>query len=233
MSYTYSTWKSALAQLGVYSESNADFVAILPSVIDYAEDRIYRELDLLSTRVRDSSSNLSANSRNFTLPTSQGVFRTVESINVITPVGATTSNGTRNQLTRVQKRVIDYLYPSEVASAATAFPSAFAMVSNTLVIMGPAPGAAFNVEVIGTIQPNALSASNTTTYLTTYLPDLFMAASMVFLSGFQKNFGSQADTPQQAVSWEAQYQTLLQSAMAQNQRAQFNLAMSMPKGAAA
>jgi len=39
-----------------------------------------------------------------------------------------------------------------------------------------------------------------------------MAASMVFGSGFMRDFGSQTDDPQQSGSWETQYQALLRSA---------------------
>jgi hypothetical protein len=91
----------------------------------------------------------------------------------------------------------------------------------TDVLVGPAPDDTYNVEVIGTVNPTPLSAANTTTYLTLYLWDLFVAASMVFMTGFQKNFGSQADDPKMAVSWESTYKTLFQSADLVDSRQRF------------
>lgn len=48
--------------------------------------------------------------------------------------------------------------------------------------------------------------------------DLFVAAAMVFMSGYQKNFGAQADDPKMAMSWETQYQALLRGAMDEEAR---------------
>lgn len=218
MAYNYATWKSALAQLGVYEETNAAFVAILPSVIDYAEQRLYRDLNLLATVVRDTSSTTTANARNFTLPTASGRFVVVDAINIFTPAGEQT---TRNPVLPVSLNYIDMAWPEADAPDADTYPSHFAMVTDQTISWGPTPGAEFVVEVIGHIRPDPLSASNTQTFLTLYLPDVFMAASMIFLSGFQKNFGAQADDPRQAQSWEGQYQALLSSANVEEIRRKF------------
>ena len=71
------------------------------------------------------------------------------------------------------------------------------------------------------VQTCALPISNTTTILTTYVPDLFMAASMVFASGYMRNFGSQADDPRMSQSWENQYQLLKASAQTELARQRF------------
>ena len=39
-----------------------------------------------------------------------------------------------------------------------------------------------------------------------------VAAMMIFMSGYMRDFGSQADNPQQANSWESQYNNLFKSA---------------------
>lgn len=206
MSLTYSTYVSTIANLMVTSTSQAEFVQILPSIIDYAEQRAYRELDLLSTVVRDRTGVLTVNDRNFTLPSAQGRFVVVDGVNIL-------SNGVRTaQLEPVSLEFLDAAWPSETSTAASATPQYFAMVTDQIMSMAPAPGTAWGVEVIGHIRPTPLSASNTTTYLTTYLPDIFVAASMIFASGYQKNFGSQSEDPKMAASWEAQYQMLKASA---------------------
>jgi hypothetical protein len=57
-----------------------------------------------------------------------------------------------------------------------------------------------------------MSVTNPVTFLTQYLPDLLVAAGMIFASGYMRDFGSQSDNPQQSNSWESQYQTLFKSA---------------------
>lgn len=218
MSYTYTTYTAALAELMVTDPANPDFVAILPSIIDYAEQRSYRELDLLNTVVRDSSGVFSASNRNFTLPTASGVFVTVLGINAITPAGSPPDTGTRNQLVPTTRDYLDAVWPSVTG---TGLPVNFAMITQGTIIVGPWPDAGYTVEVVGTIRPTPLSASNTSTFLTLYLPDLFMAASMVFASGFMRNFGSQADDPKMAQSWETQYKTLFASANVEEMRKKF------------
>lgn len=218
MSYTYASYTSALAELMVTTPLDPDFVAIEPSIITYAEQRIYRELDLLSTIVRDSSSTLTANSRNFTLPTGQGRFVTTQGFNVYTPVNTMT---TRNQLVPTTRDFLDATWPSETASTTPSVPANFSMITDQQIIVGPPPDATYTVEVIGTIRPASLSVANPTTFLTLYLPDLFLMCSMIFASGYQKNFGSQADDPKMAASYESQYQFLKESALVEQLRAKW------------
>lgn len=215
MSLTYSTYVSALTTMMVTSATNPAFVAILPNIIDYAEQRCYRELDLLSTVTTDASKTLTAGSRSFVLPTTPATFITVQEVNVITPAGYAPDVGQRNPLLAVSKEFLNQVYNSSTGASAPLF---FAMLNNSTILVGPWPDQGYTVEVVGTIRPAPLSASNTTTFLSTYLPDLFLAASMIFASGYQKNFGAQADDPKMAMSWEDQYGRLLASANAEEMR---------------
>ena len=99
MSLNYTTYVSQLANLMVVSSADTNFATFLPGCIDYAEQRIYREIDLLYTQVTTATSAtiLSSGDRNFTLPTTNGTYITVDNINVITPVGTLSSAGTRTQ----------------------------------------------------------------------------------------------------------------------------------------
>lgn len=215
MSLTYATWLAELSRLCVIDSTDADFVANLPSCIDYAEQRLYRELDLLNTVTRDTGL-LTVGTRSFTLPSNNGRFVTTQGFNVITPAGVTVpDSGTRNPLVPTSRDVLDLLWPSTTGAT---LPTMFAMISDQQIVVGPAPGSAYTIEVIGTIRPTALSASNTTSYLTTYLPDLFLAASMIFMSAYMRNWGAQADDPRMAVNWSAEYDKLLVSANVEEQR---------------
>lgn len=215
MSYNYTQYQAALSLETVIPATNADFIAILPTIIDLAEQRIYRELDLLSTIVRDTSGVLTANSRNFTLPQGSGRFVTTQGFNVFTPVNTTTL---RNQLTPASRDYLDSVWPSEAAATTPSVPVSFAMITDQTIIVGPPPDAAYVMEVIGTIRPAPLSSTNATTFLSLYLPDLFFAASMVAMSGYMRNFGSQADDPKMAQSWDQQYEAFKSSALIEEVR---------------
>lgn len=215
MSYTYSSLVTILAERLSVSATDTDFVADLPTIIDDAEQRCYRDLDLLSTIVRDQSTSTTPNSRTFTLPTASGRFVVLDGVNVIV-------NGARNPCVRSSKEVIDLTWPSETASSATVVPTEFAMISDQVLIFGPPPGGTWNVECIGTIRPAPLSVSNTTTFLTLYLSDLFLAACMVSATGgLLRNYGASSDDPRMALNWDGEYNKRLASANTEEMRRKF------------
>lgn len=217
MSLTYAQFVTTTANLLATPEDNTDFLQVLPSAIDYAEGRIYRQFALLATQVSVSGDPMTA--RTYTLPTpATGPFEVIERINIVD------GDGVRTGLTPVSRDVLDTLWPSNSAPDASSIPSMFAMLTDQTIVVGPVPGAAVDVEIVGFINPTPLSSTNTTTYLTTNLPDLFVTAAMVFLSGWQKNFGSQSDSPAQAVSWESQYQVLSQGVAEVDARQAFEAA---------
>lgn len=215
---TYAEYVQALSNTLVVPSNDPNFLAELPSIITDAEQRIYRELDLLDTVVRDATGTLTANSRNFTFPQH---FVVSESMNVFAPG--------RTQLIPTTREFIDAIYPDETAVSTPSVPKYYAMITDQTIIVGPPPDAAYNFEVIGTIRPAPLSATNTTTYLSLYLPDLFLAASMVFGTGYLQNFGAQSDNPQSAVSWESHYQTLKGSADIEENRKKYASQAWTPK----
>ena len=218
MSYTYSTWVAAIANETVLDPTDANFLAQISSSIDYGEQRLYRDLDLLGTVIRDTGT-LTAGTRTFTLPSNLGRFVVTNGFNVITPVGTTPDSGTRNQLTPCSRDVLDVLWPSTTGAGV---PEKYAMITDQEIIVGPASLAAYTIECIGTIRPTPLSANNTTTALTLYYPDLWFAVTMIFWAGYMRNFGSQADDPKMAVSWESQYQALLASANIEEARKKYS-----------
>ena len=209
MALDYSTYVSQIANLMVVGSTDANFQTMLPGMIDYAEGRCYRELDLLATRVSTTVS-LSSGVRTVSLSTTSGYTRVVENLNVYTSTSVTSSNATRSPMTMVSRDFIDAVYPS--AANNTGVPLFAAMASDTQVLLGPSPSAGYTMEVVGTIQPTPLSSSNDETFLTLNLPDLFVAASMVFGSAYMRDFGAQSDNQEMGVSWEGQYKALFMSA---------------------
>lgn len=219
MSYTYSSFTTALAAEMEVSPTDADFLAILPVLIDDSEMRIYRDLDLLASIVTVTGTT-SSNTRNFALPTSSGHMLVVDAINVLD------SSGTRYPVTPATREGVDFLYPSNTPPGSPSFPKIFARIDDLNVLFGPAPDSTYAVEVIGTIRPTPLSASNTTTYLSNYLSDLFFAGAMISAAGYMRNFGSQGDDPKMATSWQSQYDARLASAKQEEMRKSYVSAQS-------
>jgi hypothetical protein len=200
MNYDY--YKNDIALLMEVAADDPNYVAQLPSLIAAGENRIYRELDLLSTIVTDSSIAFTANIRKLTLPTAIH-FVTTQQFNVITPVGAANPDaGLRNPLTMVTKEYLDAVWGS---STGAGVPKWAAMLDDQNIIVGPWPDAAYKVETIGTVQPAPLSATNPTTFLTLYLYDLFQAASMIAAMEYQRDATG-------VQSWQGAYSQLSASA---------------------
>lgn len=218
MSLTYATYVSSLANLLVVPAGDAGFQAVLPNIIDDAEQRLYRELDLLSASVR-ATGTLTAGTRTFNLPSTNGTFIVTDELNVITPAGTTDPEaGTRNSLVPTSNEMLNNLWPSVTGSTV---PQYFAMLDQDTVLVGPWPVASYTVEVVGMIRPNAISTSNATTLLSVFFPDLMIAASMVFAAAYQKNFGAAVDDPKMAVTWESHLQALITSAQTEEARKVF------------
>ena len=215
-------------------QSDTDFSIVIPAIIEYAEQRIYRDLNLLNTTVRDNTVTLVPNSRDVPLPSTvtgstQG-FTTITGVSVLTPVGTTSSNGTRNPLTRSWQGIVDFLYPSDVSSGSGSVPSVFAVIGSTnpsgsaspTMIVGPSPGSSFAVEITGTFRPTALSSTNTTTYISAQLSDMFIAASMVYVADNMKQSGQPPHNPPLSQMWEARYMSFLQSAKQEDVRRRYS-----------
>ena len=219
MSITYSNYLTSIANLMPVPTGDPGFVTMVPNMIDDAEQDLYRTLDLLNTVTRDSTTALTAGNRNFTLPSSIGTFVVTQELNVITPVGTSNPDaGTRNPLTPITKEALDFMWPSSNGSTV---PTYFAPVTQGVFVVGAWPDQAYQVEVVGTIRPAPLGSSNTTTLLSVYFPDLFVARSMVFAAAYMKNFGAAVDDPKSGVTWEQHFGTMLKSAQTEEVRKKF------------
>lgn len=217
---TWTSYLDTIARLAVVEPTNVDYIAVAPQMVNYAELRIYRDLDFLQTVTASTGHSLLAARRSLTIPL--GLFITLQDVNVITPLGTSDPDaGRRNPLLATSKEYLAAVYDD---ANSMGLPRYFALINPTTIAFGPWPDSNYAAELIGTVRPPGLSAANTTTFLSTYLPDLFIMASMIWISGYQRNFGRQSDDPQMAVSYESQYMTLLKSAMVEEARKKFQSA---------
>lgn len=200
---TYAEYVATLENLLIYEAGNTEFTQILPSAIEYAENRIYREVDFLAMRTTNATVSTVSGTRTITIP---AAFLVVESICAYSPAGSTIATGTLLPLTAVSKEFLQNFWPNATAAGV---PSYYAPVSQSSYLIGPTPNGAYLLEIVGVQQPAPLSGTNTTTVISTQVPDLLIAASMVYMTGYQRAFDQQSSDPEQAQSWEGQYQTLL------------------------
>jgi hypothetical protein len=209
-----------IAELAVVDQTDANYLAILPAMITYAENRMYRDLDFLFTSTSVTGYTITSGSRQIIIP--EGTIVVSEQINVITPAGQSNPDaGTRTPLLPTTKEYLDAVYGS---SSYTGFPQYFAPFNDNLFLVGPYSDATYFVEIVGTYRPASLSSTNTTTFISLYLPDVFIMASMIYISAYQRNFGRQSDDPQMAQSYEAQYNALLKGAAVEEARKKFEAA---------
>ena len=183
-------------------EQDADFQAILPSAILFAENMILRDLDLLSTRVQDDSGQLTQNRKLFILPVNIGSFIVVETIRPIV-------DGVYGQpLLPVSHETINVLYPSEDAPSQPSVPQFWAPRDQATVFVAPPPDQDYFMSCFGTQRPASLDPKNTIgTFISTQLPDLFLAAECCFLIGaWQKNWSPQGDDPATSQGWLSEYE---------------------------
>lgn len=182
-------------------EEDADLRAILPAAITAAENRILRDLDLLATRVTDDTGRLTQNRRQFILPTDVGTFIVLE---ILRPI----ISGVYGQpLLPTSRETIDMMWPSEQAPSQPSIPQYWAPIDQATVIVGPPPDQNYYMQCFGTMRPASLNPkSQPGTFISTQLPDLFLAAQLCWLTGgWQKNWSPQADDPATAAGWEAEY----------------------------
>lgn len=220
------SYLNQIATMAVVEPSNAEFLVILPQAITYAENRIYRDLDFLFTSIANSTYTLSANSRTITIPISNfspdgGSLVVCEQINLITPAGSSNPDSAiRVPLLPTTKEFLDAVYSS---SAATGQPKYFCPFgdgqTNYTFLVGPYSDQTYYVEIVGTYRPASLSATNPTTFVSLYFPDLLIMASMVYIAAYQRNFSSSmSNDPQMPINYETQYQMLLKSAISEENR---------------
>jgi len=215
------SYVTQIATMAVVAETDPNFLNILPQMITYAENRIYRDIDFLFTSISSTAFSLTVGSRAISVPS--GTFVVPEQINLITPAGVVNPDlGARVPLLPTTKEFLDAVYGD---STATAQPKYFAPFDDYTFLVGPYPDNSYRVEIVGTYRPDSMSASNKTTFISLYLPDLFIMASMIYAAAYQRNFTSaQGNDPQMPVTYETQYQALLKGAVSEENRKKFEAA---------
>jgi hypothetical protein len=214
------SYVTQIATMAVVQEADPAFQIILPQMITYAENRMFRDLDFLFTSIATTAYGMTAGSRQISVPA--GTFVVPEQINVL--VGSSNPDlATRVPLLPTTKEFLDACYGSG-AVANRGLPQYWVPFDDYTFLVGPYPDQSYPCELVGTYRPDSLSATNKTTFISLYLPDLFIMASMIYVSAYQRNFGRANDDPQMAITYESQYQVLLKNADLEENRKKFEAA---------
>lgn len=210
---------------GVVVGVDVAFNAIIPQMLNYAELRIQRDLDMLPTQTT-LTYVLPVGTNQISLDADDLV--TVQTINV-------TVNNAPQPVLPTTKEFIQNVYGSTATSGP---PQYFAMyggdyatggTTSNYILIGPYSDIQYNLMLTGTVRAPTLYQSATpslaatgTTFISTYYPDLLIMASMVYISAYQRNFGRMSDDPAMAQSYEGQYQALVRSAITEENRKKFS-----------
>jgi hypothetical protein len=230
---TYNGYVTQVATMAVVNTQTTNSIVvgvdqafndIIPQMLNYAELRIQRDLDLLPLQTSNTYA-LTVGQNLLQIPVSD--FVTIQTLGV--------NSGTALiPLLPATKEFLQNVYGD---SASLGVPAYFAMMGGdaatsgntyTNVNVGPYPDSNYPVTVVGTTRMATLYQSATTnaaatgtTFISTYLPDLLVMASLIYISAFQRNFGRMSDDPAMAQSYEGQYQVLVKGAATEEFRKKF------------
>jgi hypothetical protein len=231
---TYNGYVSQIATLtvmqtqtvsGVVSGLEPDFNSVIPQAINYAELRIQRDLDLAQSVVENDTYFLSIGAPTVTIDVND--YITLQTMSVVSGTATT-------PILPTSKEYLQNVYPD---TSATGTPQFFAPytgdalttgATSQIWLLGPVPDQAYPLVLTGTVRmislnsfANTAQAGTKMTFISMYLPDLLIMASMIYIAGFQRNFGRQSDDPAMAVSYESQYTGLLKGATVEEARRKF------------
>jgi len=190
MSWTYTTLKSAIQDYTENTEST--FVADLAIIIQQAEDRIVKSVELPNFRKNVTGSFTNGNQYltapdDYLYPFSLAVLD---------------SSNNYSYLISTDVSFIREAYPS---AASTGVPKHYAQFDDNSFIVGPSPNANLNVELHYYYIPTSISVSaDGTSWLGTNAPELLLYASLIEAYTFMKG------EPDIMANYEKRFQEALQ-----------------------
>ena len=179
------TYAELLQRVRDYTEVDSAVLTdtIVQGMIRDAELRIFREVDADYTR-EYATANLNIGSPYLDLPSAATTTATRTSI-IVRSMLVFDSTQTPTTKEYLDKRDTSFIFEYN-STGATGVPKYYANWKETTIIMAPAPDAQYQVQLSYIYSPEALSATNTTTYLSDNVSDLLFYATMVQAYEFLK-----------------------------------------------
>ena len=173
------TYAELLQKIRDYTEVSANVLtdSILNGIIENVEFRILREVDSDNNR-RYSTANVLTSTRFIDTPTNALIIRSAQIVD---------SDGTASADNRDFLQFRDTSFMSEFnPTGATGVPKYYSWWDQDTIVMAPTPDATYTIQLNYVLKDPGLSATNTTTYLSTYFPNGLLYACLAEAYGFLK-----------------------------------------------
>ena len=173
------TYAELLQKIRDYTEVSANVLtdSILNGMIENVEFRILRDVDSDNNR-RYATANVLTNTRFIDTPDNALVVRSAQIVD---------SDGTAADNNREFLQFRDTSFMSEFnPTGATGVPKYYSMWDENTIVMAPTPNATYTIQLNYILKDPGLSATNTTTYLSTYFPNGLLYACLAEAYGFLK-----------------------------------------------
>jgi hypothetical protein len=173
------TYAELIQKIRDYTEVSANVLtdSILNDIIENVEFRILREVDSDNNR-RYATANVLTNTRFIDTPDNALVVRSAQIVD---------SDGTAADNNREFLQFRDTSFMSEFnPTGATGVPKYYSMWDENTIVMAPTPNATYTIQLNYILKDPGLSATNTTTYLSTYFPNGLLYACLAEAYGFLK-----------------------------------------------
>ena len=170
------TYAELVQKIRDYTEVGSEVLTatIVNGFIRDAEFKIFREADADYAR-EYANSTFTVNNKFVALPNATGVSSTERRALVVRSVVATNSSGVQ-----VSLEPRDDTFLTEYNSTgATGFPKYYATFRENAIEVAPTPDAAYVVALDYIYTPDALSTTNTTTYISLNAPELLLYACLL------------------------------------------------------
>ena len=173
------TYAELIQKIRDYTEVSANVLtdSILNNMIENVEFRILRDVDSDNNR-RYATANVLTNTRFIDTPTNALVIRSAQIVD---------SDGTASADNRDFLQFRDTSFMSEFnPTGATGVPKYYSWWDQDTIVMAPTPDATYTIQLNYVLKDPGLSATNTTTYLSTYFPNGLLYACLAEAYGFLK-----------------------------------------------
>lgn len=189
MSLTYAQLRDKIA---AWTENDAsEFSDQIDTIIDLAENRIYRECDLNTFRAEDNTLVTVSGTRTVTY-TSISPRPFVARWVAIRPTAGT-------EYTVLDQKDDSYIQELWGFTGTNGVPKYYAMREDGTLLFGPTPNGVYNIRMAYTFKPTSI-VSSSTSWLGSYAPDALLFACLAEAYDFMKG------EDQARTRWEQKYQ---------------------------
>ena len=213
------TYSELVTQIRDYCETDSNVLTttIVNDIIEHAELKIFREIDL-DVFKKYKTASLTSSDAFVAMPGALPVdFEFARYVHIFSPSGSL-GGLTDNERVTLQKKDSSYINEYWPNRTSTGVPKYYANWDNDTIILAPTPNAAYTIELAYNAQPTGLSSSNTTTWVSNNAPQLLLYACLIEAFKFLKN-------PDMlniyTVSYKEELQTLGQEQMGRRRRDEY------------